>query len=206
MTKKSLFARSIAVAGLFVLAVSMQDAAMAAPPAPPGGAPTARILMVDLRRVMATSKVGVSIQQQVEALKQQAQNDLKAEGGALQAEKTQLEQQAAILAPDVKAQKIKTFEAKAAAFQKKLQSRGNLIQGGVLKAQQQVEQALGPILQGVLQERGATIMVDRSAVLLAPNSLDVTQLVVQRLDTKMPSVKVELTAPPPGAPQAPQQQ
>jgi outer membrane protein len=205
MTKKSMFGRGIAVAGLLMFAVSMQDAALAAPPAPPGGVPSARILMVDLRRVMAVSKVGQSIQQQVEALKQQAQNDLKSEGNALQSEKTQLEQQAAILAPDVKAQKVKAFEARAAAFQKKLQTRGGLIQGGVIKAQAQVEQALGPILQGVLQERGATIMVDRSAVLLAPNSLDVTQLVVQRLDTKMPSVKVELSAPPAGAQPAPQQ-
>ena len=206
MTKTSLFARTIMVAGMFMLAVSLGDMAQAAPPAPPGGAPTARVLMIDLRRVMAGSKVGQSIQQQVEALKNQAQKELGGEGNELQKEKQQLEQQAAILAADVKAQKVKAFEAKAAAFQKKLQQRSVLIQGGVYKAQQQVEQALGPILQGVLQERGGTILIDRSAVLLAPNSIDVTNIVIQRLDMKMPSVKVELTAPPSGAvaQQAPQ--
>ncbi|MDE2184514.1 MAG: OmpH family outer membrane protein [Alphaproteobacteria bacterium] len=205
MAKKSFFARTILVGGLFMLAVSLQDAALAAPPPPPGGAPTARILMVDLRRVMAASKVGQNIQQQLEQLQQQARNDLKSEGTALQTEKAQLEQQVAILAPDVKNRRIKDFDARAAAFQKKAQTRGAQIQAGALKAQQQVEAALGPILQGVMQERGATILLDRSAVLIAPNAIDVTAIVVQRLDTKMPTVKVELTNPPPGSAMAQQQ-
>jgi len=199
MKQKSLIARTILAAGLFLsIAVSL-DAAMAAPP--PGGAPTARILMVDLRRVMGASKVGQDIQRQVEQLKQQASHDLNGEASALKSQETQLQQQSAILAPDVKAARIKDFQAKATAFQKKLQDRSRLIQGGVMAAQQQVEQSLGPILQGIMKERGATVLMDRSAVLLAPNSIDVTQLVIQRLDMKMPAVKVELKAPPASAEQ-----
>jgi outer membrane protein len=69
----------------------------------------------------------------------------------------------------------------------------------VLKAQQLVEQALGPILQGIMQERRATVLLDRSAVLLAPNAIDVTGDVVRRLDMKMPTAKVVLTPLPQGA-------
>ncbi len=190
-------AYTILMAGLIFLGVAGVDVASAAPP-PPGGAPTARILMIDMRRVMAGSKVGQDIQRQVEALKAQAQTELKGEESSLRSEETQLQQQAAILAPDVKARRIKDFQAKAQAFQLKVQQRGGLIQGGVIKAQQQIEQALGPILQGIMKERGATVLLDRSSILLAPNSIDVTSLVVQRLDMRMPTVKVELTAPPPG--------
>lgn len=192
MTKKSLFARTVVVSGVFLLVGSLFQSALAAGPAT-GAAPVARVLMVDLRRVMASSKVGQDIQRQVADLKKQAQSQLEGEGKALQTERASLEQQAAILAADVKARKIKEFDAKAAAFQKKLQQRSGLIQGGVLKAQSQVEQALGPILQGIMQERRATILLDRSAVLLAPNAIDVTEVVVQRLDMKMSTVKVELT-------------
>ena len=66
-----------------------------------------------------------------------------------------LQQQVAILAPDVRAQKIRAFQAKEAAFKQKVEARQSLIQGGVMKARQQVEAALGPILQGIMQERGA---------------------------------------------------
>jgi Skp family chaperone for outer membrane proteins len=154
-----------------------------------------------MRRIMGLSKVGLDIQRQVEVLKQQASRDLNGEGAALKSEETQLQQQAAILAPDVKARRIRDFQARATAFQRKIQQRGGLIQGGVIQAQRQIEQALGPILQGIMKERGATILLDRSSILLAPNSIDVTQLVIQRLDMKMPAAKVELTAPPAGTQQ-----
>ncbi len=200
MTKKSLLTRTILVAGIFLLVASGFDAALAAAPVS-GAAPVARVLMVDLRRVMALSKVGQDIQKQVADLKHQAQAELSGEGQALQRDRAALEQQAAILAPDVKARKARDFDARVAAFQKKLQQRGGLIQGGVLKAQQQVEQALGPVLQGIMQERRATVLLDRSAVLLAPNAIDVTGDVIRRLDMKMPTAKVVLTPLPQGVAQ-----
>ena len=197
MTKKSLISRTILLAGLLFLGMAGLNTASAAPP-PANGAPAARILMVDMRMVIGLSKVGQDIQHQVDALKQQATKELNGEGEALKREETQLQQQAAILAPDVKARRIKDFQVRARAFQGKIEQRGGLIQGGVLKARQQIEEALGPILQGIMKERGATILLDRSSILLAPNSIDVTQVVIQRLDMKMSTVKVVLTAPPPG--------
>ena len=183
------------------------DAALAAPPQPPGGgAPVAKVLTIDMRKAVGTSKVGQDIQRQVEELKRQAQSELNSEGASLRAEETQLQQQAAILAPDVKARKIKEWQARAAAFQTKVNQRSGLIQGGVIKAQQQIEQALGPILEGVMRERGATLLLDRASLILAPNAIDVTDVVTQRLDTKLSSVRVQLAQPPAGAvpPQSPQ--
>ena len=207
MKKTSLIARTILVAGMLFLGATALDAAYAAPPPPPpGGAPVAKILMVDLRRVLAGSKVGRDIQQQMEGQKQKATNELNGEGAALEREKAQLQQQAAILAADVKARRVRDFELRAQAFQKKVQQRSLLIQGGSIKAQQQIEAALGPILQGIMRERGATILLDRTAVLLAPNAIDVTGVVIQRLDVKMPTVKVDLVAPPPSMQQQQQQQ
>ena len=199
MTKKFFEMRTVFAASLLCLGVVCQGA-MAAPPVPPqGGAPAARILMVDLRRVVGESKVGHDMQRQVESLNAQAANELKNEKASLQRDQMALQQQSAIQAADVKARRNKEFETRVAAFQDKVQKRGSLIQGGVMKAQAQVEQALGPILQGIMRERGATLLVDRSAVLLGPTAIDMTGVAIQRLDTKMSAVKVELTAPPAGA-------
>lgn len=173
---------------------------MAAQPsyaAPTGAAPAARILIIDIRAAIGNSKAGKAIKDQVTALKQQAQGQLNSEAEGLKREKASLDQQSAILAADVKAQKQRAFALRVQAFEKKLQDRGGLIQGGMLKANQQVEEALGPILQGIMQERQATVLLDRQAVLLAPNAIDVTGIVVQRLDVKIPTVKVEPTPLPP---------
>ncbi|MGZ5998179.1 MAG: hypothetical protein ACXWLC_02175, partial [Rhizomicrobium sp.] len=103
---------------------------------------------------------------QVQALTVSAENSLKGQDAALRQEGATLQQQLAILSPAVKAAKIKAFQAKQAGLQKNVQTQQGLIQGGVLKARQQVEQALGPILQGIMVERGANLLLDRNAVVL----------------------------------------
>ncbi len=199
MTKTSTRMRILMAAGALLFAAATTSSAYAAAP---GAAPAARILIVDLRRAIAASKVGASIRDQVNALKQQAQSQLNGEGEALKRDRAQIEQQGAILAANVKAQKVKDWQARAMAFEKKVQDRGGLIQGGMYKANKQIEDALGPILQGVMIERQATVLLDRRSVLIAPPGLDVTPIVIQRLDMKLPAIKVEPQPLPPDLQQA----
>lgn len=201
MSSKLLFARCALVAAVVFAGASIVPPAVAVTPAA-GATPAARILIIDLRRAIGGSKVGKSITAQVEELKKTAQTQLAAEAESLKREKAELDAQTAILNASVKAKKENAWKARAQAFEKRVQERGGLIQGGMLKANSQVEDALGPILQGVMQERKATILLDRASVLLAPNAIDVTGVVVQRLDLKMPTVKVELAPLPPGLAEA----
>ena len=82
------------------------------------------------------------------------------------------------------------------AFQQKVQERQDEIQGGVQQARQPVEKALGPILQGIMSERGANLLLDRSVVLLGTVDVDVTALAIDRLNKKLATVKVDLVKPP----------
>ena len=200
MSKNVRFTRSLAISGMLLAAAATVQFADAAPAT--GAAPAARILTIDMRSILMASKVGQSIQAQSDQLKKQAQVTLNAEAEALKREKGEIEAQTAILNASVKAQKENAWKARAMAFEKKVQERGGLIQGGMLKANQLVNDALSPILQGVMQERQATVLLDRGSILIAPNSIDVTQVVIQRLDTKLPTIKLELAPLPPGMAQA----
>jgi Skp family chaperone for outer membrane proteins len=191
-----------------LLVAGLSQAALAAPPAPPAkppqGTPMPKILVIDRAAILRGSAVGQSIMKQVQQLTIAAENGLKARDQALRAEGAQLQQQLAILAPAVKAAKIKAFEVKQAALQGEVQKQQGLIQGGVLKARQQVEVALGPILQKIMQERGANLLLDRNAVVLGTVDVDVTGVAIARLNQTLPTVKVTLQPLPAGA--APAQQ
>jgi outer membrane protein len=165
-------------------------------PAAPQGAPMPKILVIDRQALLRQSKVGVSIAQQVQAMTKAAEAELKGESEGLRKEGSALQQQVAILAPDVKAQKIRAFESKQAAFQQKVQLRQNQIRYGVAMAQRQVEAVAGPIVQGLMMERGANLMIDRQAIVIGAPGLDVTPTAIQRLDQKLPTVKVQLATPP----------
>lgn len=167
--------------------------------------PQPKIVVIDRSAVMRASKVGQDIVRQVNAYTDQAEKDLRGQGEALQRDGKAFQQQAAILSAELKNRKLKELEARRAGLQAQAQKKQSLIQGGFVKARQQVEQALGPILQGIMAERGANLMLDRNSVVLGTVDVDITRLAVQRLDQKMPTLKVELTPLPPGMQQQQQQ-
>lgn len=161
--------------------------------------PAPKILVIDRTAILRASKVGQDIARQVKGYTDAAEKEFKGDSDSLKNEGQALQQQIAILAPDVKRKKIAAFEAKQTSFQKRVQLRQEQIQGGVMNARQQVERALGPILQGIMAERGANLLLDRSAIVLGTVDVDVTGLAVDRLNKKMPTVKVDLVTPPPGS-------
>lgn len=170
----------------------LPGAALAAAPVP-----QPRILVIDNNAILQFSKVGQDISRQIQAMSAQARKDLASRGNALQAEQATLQQQVAILSADVKAQKIKAFEAKQAALQADAAKREQMLQGGVNQARVAMQNALGPILQQILKERGANMLLDKQAVLFATDgSFDITADAINRLNQKMTAFKVQLAAPP----------
>lgn len=186
MTKPSIFA--FALAGLAILATPV----VAAP------APAPKLVVIDKTAIMQFSKVGQDIARQMQTLANQAKNDLTAQGRALQTEGRALQQQVAILSPDLKAKRMAAFEAKQKSLQGAAQKKDEQLKAGFYQARQAMEQALGPIVQEVVKQRGANIVVDKQAVVFATaNSFDITQDVIAQLDAKMPTYKINLNAPPP---------
>ncbi|MEI9993328.1 MAG: OmpH family outer membrane protein [Rhizomicrobium sp.] len=192
--KLSRLARAAAAALLFA---GLAPAALAAPPGPPQPPlPQPKILIIDRAEVLRRSSAGTSIMTQVQQLARNAENNLKGRGAALQKEGEALRQQIAILSPAVKAAKVKAFETKQAALQQDVQKQQALIQGGLYVARETVLKALGPILQKIVIERGANLLLDRSLIIVSSNAFDVTAVAVQRLNQVLPNVVVKPTMPP----------
>jgi outer membrane protein len=172
-------------------------AAPAVPGAPAAKAPTAVILFLDRSTVLRQSAVGKDMAAQVEGLVKKMEADFAPENKKLQGDVQALQSQAAVLAPDVRQAKIKDLESRRQAFQKKVQDRQASIQAGLAQARTKVEQSLGPILEKIMIERGANLLLDRGLVVLGATDLDVTASVISRLNVALPKVVVTLAAPPP---------
>jgi outer membrane protein len=176
----------------FALVPSLALAA-SAPPQP-------RIVVIDRGAILQFSKVGQDIARQVQAYATQAKNDLSAQGRALQKEGQALQQQVAILAPELKQKKIAAFEARQSSLQSAAQKKDEQIRGGFIAARGAVEKVLGPLLQDIVKERGANLVLDKQAIVMAnTSSFDITGEVINRLNQAMPTYKVNLDAPPPPA-------
>ena len=171
--------------------------ALAANPPPPM---PQRILLIDRQAILRFSKVGQDVSHQIEIYGNQAKAEIAGQQKALQAEAQQLQQQIAILAADAKAKKVQAFEAKQAGMQAAAQKKEQAIQGGFLVAQQAIAKTLEPILQGLMQQRGANMILDKNALVYASpdavKAFDITQPAIEQLNQKLPALKVSLAAPP----------
>lgn len=157
-------------------------------------APAAVILFVDRTAVLRRSAVGKSVAAQVEELARKMESEFGPENQKLQADFQTLQTDAPVMAPEKRQETIRQLEARREAFQKKVQERQAAIQAGQNAVRTQIEKAIGPILEKIMAERGANVLLDRGAVVLGSGDLDVTDLVITRLDAALPSAKVTLPA------------
>lgn len=180
-----------------LLVVAACVPALAANPPPP---PPQKILLIDRQAILRFSKVGQDVARQIETMGNQAKGEIAGQQKALQAEAQQLQQQIAILAADAKAKKVQAFEAKQAGMQAAAQRKEQAIQGGFMTAQQTIAKTLEPILQNLMQQRGANMILDKNALVYASpqavQAFDITQPAIEQLNQKLPSLKVSLATPP----------
>src|SRR5271156_1565215 len=99
---------ALAFAGL--TSAGLATTAFADPPQP-------KIVVLDRAALMQFSKAGQDVAKQLQTYSAPAQADLQGQGRAPGSEERSLQQQVAILAPDVKAKKIAAFTAKQQALQ-----------------------------------------------------------------------------------------
>ncbi len=181
---------------VLILAAASAPALAAGPPP----APQQKILLIDRQAILRFSKVGQDVSKQVENYGNQAKGEIAGQQKSLQAEAQQLQQQIAILAADAKAKKIKDFENKQAGMQAAAQKKEQAIQGGFMMAQATIAKTLEPILQGLMQQRGANMILDKNALVYASpdavKAFDITEPAINALNQKLPSLKVSLATPP----------
>lgn len=171
--------------------------------AAPAGAPS--ILVVDRGAILRTSVAGKDLIRQIDEFGKAMETKYGEEEKKLRADAQELQEQAGVLSPEARQKKEKELRERGEALQKKVQEEQAAIQNGINLARTEIEKALGPILNTLFQERGATIMLDRGAIVLGSVDIDVTGEVIKRLDQALPSVTVTPTKPEPGAEQPPAQ-
>jgi outer membrane protein len=159
--------------------------------------PGPRIVVLDRGGIIQFSKAGQDIAKQLQQLANQNKNNFEAQQKSLANEGAQLRQQVAILAADARAKREEAFNAKVRGIQESAERRQTQIQQAAATSQQALANALTPIINEIVKERGANLVVDKSAVIYATsNAFDITPDAIARLDARMPTFKVSLGGAP----------
>lgn len=188
---KTIF-KAAAIAALALGTSTISTAAFAQAAAP---AAATSIIVVDMDRVGADSAAGKSGQTQLKTKLDSLQARGKSLADSLRTEEETLlkARQANTMAPEAFQAKVKDLQTKQNSARTELGNREQELQRSQAYVRQQIFNAVGPIIQAVMRERGATIVLAREAALAVSPTLDVTAEVIRRLDAALP--RVNATAP-----------
>ncbi len=178
-----------AIAGAAALAIAGLTASAAFSVAFAQSAPV--ILIINQAQVLSQSKAGQSIRTQLEGLQTQAETELNAEVEKFVKEAEDLKKQKDLMAEDVWLQRAQQLEVKRQNLPALREVKTRELSISEQQALNQVTEKLTPILEKIVKDRGATLLLDRSAVMFAAVDTDITAQVISELDKAITTVKVE---------------
>lgn len=168
------------------------------------------IVAIDDARILRDSKAGKDIQNKLKNIETQIRGELDPTAKSLESEGKNLETEGKGLQPKLQGKtqqqlaadtvlmgQVTALDKKLKDYAKKLNDfntkRATVNQEYAMTEQKALidfNKALEPAVMEVIKEKNAQLVVSRGAVVFAADSIDVTSLVIQKLDQKTPSVAV----------------
>ncbi|WP_239988598.1 OmpH family outer membrane protein [Paramagnetospirillum kuznetsovii] len=183
MTLRSL-ARQIAVVTVFLAAAFIGPDAFAQKRA----VPPVVVIIVDVPQIQRDSLAGKALMSQRDKYQQNFQSDFNAARLQLQSADQELAKQKGTVAQEAYDQKAKALEQQVVAFQRRTQVAVRALEKSTETAAAELMNAILTITGEVASEMGANLVVPKQQVVLHEPSMDVTSLVIERLNHKLPSV------------------
>lgn len=154
------------------------------------------VVVIDQSRIMRESAGGKDIISKVNAIEQSMASELKptqdslaSEGQSLEAKTANMSMEA-IAADDALSNEVRDYARKAQEFNRQRKIAAAELQATERKAWSDFFSAMQPVLQEVVTEKNADVMFDRSDAIYAAASIDATDLVISKMNAKMPTVNV----------------
>lgn len=173
--------------GAFALASLVASTAVAQTQGPQNPGPNIPGVCVYFnQRLLATSTVGQAVQTRMEQLATEVQGELAPYATTIQTEINTLQQGGQAADPD--GSRRQALQQRIQEAQTLEETRQNELRYTLSEQRRQISTAVEPILVAVYQERGCGILLDRESVFIVNPAMDITDTVIQRLNTTLPTL------------------
>jgi outer membrane protein len=175
--------------GAFALATLAASTAVAQTAGPANPGPVIPGVCVYFnQRMLAQSTVGQAVQARMEQLAQEVRGELTPYATAIQTEIGALQQGQATIPADQLNTRRQQLQQRVQEAQQLEQTRDAELRYTLSEQRRLISAAVEPILVTVYQERGCGLLLDRESVFIMNPAMDVTDLVIQRVNTALPTL------------------
>jgi outer membrane protein len=189
MTSTKLVAAALAAVSTLALSSSaLAQAAAAAPASAPAlsqGPAINGMCILSVEGAIGGSTVGKYVGTRLQQIGAQVQAELTSEKTALDNDAKTLDGQRASLDQNTFEQRASALQVRANALQRKAQLRDREMQATEQKALARVGDEMEPMIKQAYQQKGCSVLLQRSAVVLANPAMDITPQVTTALNGKI---------------------
>ncbi len=147
--------------------------------------------IVNVAKIMQESKAASSVRSQLQSKQKSFQSELDSKEKALLAEDQGLVKEKDTASKEDFEKKVKTFREKAATAQREVAQKKAQLDKAFTMALEEVQKNVLDVTKQVAAEKKLPLVVSSAQVLYSDDSLDITNEVLKRLDSKLPSVSVK---------------
>jgi Skp family chaperone for outer membrane proteins len=149
-----------------------------------------KMAVIDMNAVRRNAAAVKDIRIQVEKFRAAFQAEIKKEEEELRTANQELGRQRAILSPEAFTEERRKFDQRLAGVQRKVQQRKQNLDKALNDAMFEVQKSLNKIVVELAKEHSLTLVLRKEQTVLVAKPLNITEVVLQRLDSAMPTIKV----------------
>jgi Skp family chaperone for outer membrane proteins len=187
---KRIITTSFYIISLFITCIGGLGVAQAAAQA--AGSKAAVVAIIDSRRLFGESLVSKDIREQLMSLNNGLVTKENATKDGLLKEKDDLDKQKTVIAQEAYEAKYNVLKQKADKLNRDSEIHRQQMNVAQAKANEALQRVLQPIIGRVAEQKGATIVFEKSQLVWQREGLDITTEVIETLDKQMPTLKVVL--------------
>ncbi|TCS64162.1 OmpH family outer membrane protein [Varunaivibrio sulfuroxidans] len=158
--------------------------------APARGEVAVKVALLNLDMIRAKAKVTKNVGEQIKKYHDAIQQDIKKEEDTLRGVEQELNRKRTLLAPEAYAAERRKFEQRLSKVQAEVQQRLQALNKVRLAANEAINKALIEVIKKVSEENHLTLVLNAQQTIFYATALDISDIVLERLDKKLPAFKV----------------
>ncbi|MDG2416836.1 MAG: OmpH family outer membrane protein [Pelagibacterales bacterium] len=154
--------------------------------------PNTSIGIIDINKVLTESKAAIDATKQIDKIQKNSEEESKSEDDLIIKERERLIEQQSVMAPEAFEVKVADFEKKVQNYQIERQEKLRKLDQMVQMARAKILDEVKPIINEYAKEVGITVILEKNAVVMSADEMDMTEEVIKILNKNLPKIKVEL--------------
>lgn len=153
-----------------------------------------RIAVVRMDAIQAEAKALKDLRAQKEKYESKLRDELTSEQKALEKEKAEIEKSQDVLSREALQRRVVEYQNKVTKLQRDLTERAQSVEVSFQKALNEMQKKhLDPVIEGIIAKKKLSLVIDGRMARTGADAenLDITDEVIQALDKKVSSVKME---------------